>query len=120
METEKKNFFEDTKDLAERYVEDKMLLIKLELAEKSAEATSSLVRIVVMAVLSFFVLLIVTFLVGYYLSVLTSSVLLGFSLVAILYLLLMLLFNYIHKKSFGKRIADKVVEGFFRTREGKI
>lgn len=120
METEKMNYFDELKELGGRYVEDRLLLIKLEAAEKAAKFSASLVRVVVLAVLSFFILMIVTFLLGYYLSLATNSILIGFGIVAVLYIIIMLFFNYMHTKTYGKAIADKVVQAFFSNKEEQL
>ena len=96
------------------FVGDKIMLIKLQAAEKAALASASLIKILIISVLSFFILLIVTFLAGYYLSQLTNSYGIGFGIVAVIYFLLILYFSYNYKKHWNKKIADKIV-GFFFT-----
>jgi uncharacterized RDD family membrane protein YckC len=120
METEKMNYFDELKELGGRYVEDRLMLIKLEAAEKAAKFSASLVRVVVLSVLGVFVLMIVTFLAGYYLSLVTNSFLLGFGIMAVLYVLIMVIFNYMHNKTYGKSIANKVVEAVFSNKEEEL
>ena len=113
MEKEKTTYFEEIQQLASKYVEDRLLLIKLQAAEKAARLSSSIIKAVILAVISFFILLIISFLAGYYLSVATGSYLYGFGILACIYLALFFLVIYTHKKYFNKYITDKVIETIF-------
>jgi Na+-driven multidrug efflux pump len=94
-----------------------LLLLKLQAAEKGAKASSSVVKIFVVSLLAFFISIIITFLAGYYLSQLTNSYLIGFALLAVFYFVLILLFLYFYKRSWDKKITDKMVAFFFNQKE---
>lgn len=117
MENEKITYFEEVQQLGSKYIEDRLLLIKLQAAEKAAKLSSSLVKAVVAGVLIFFILLILSFLAGYGLSIITGSLLYGFGILAGIYIILLMVFLYAYRKSLNKYIADKVVETFFNSKE---
>lgn len=110
-------YFEEIQQLGTKYVEDRLLLVKLQAAEKAARLSSALVKAVVAGVLIFFILLILSFLAGYGLSIVTGSFLYGFGILAGIYVILLIVFLYAYKKSLNKYIADKAVETFFNSRE---
>jgi hypothetical protein len=55
MEPEKKNFFEETKELVTKYLDDQLLLIKLQRCRKSSKSICSMVKVIVVAVLAYFI-----------------------------------------------------------------
>jgi hypothetical protein len=57
MEEQKPGFFEETQELVEDYVSNRLQLLKLQTAEKSAKLISLLLTVLVMALLAFFILL---------------------------------------------------------------
>jgi membrane protein YdbS with pleckstrin-like domain len=120
METERKNFFEETRELAMKYVDDRLLLIKLQAAEKAAKFSSMLFKAIVVAVISFFILCIISFLIGYYLSEWTGSFFYGFGILIVVYIILLLVVLSAHKKYLHKKIVDKMIELFFKNTEDTI
>jgi membrane protein YdbS with pleckstrin-like domain len=117
METERKNFFEETRELATKYVDDRILLIKLQAAEKAAAFSSMLVKAILIGVIGFFIVAIISFLLGYYLSLWTDSVLIGFGVVVLIYVVLLFILLYAHKKYLHASLTDKVIELFFKKEE---
>lgn len=113
MEPEKRSYFEEVKELAANYVEDQILLLQLDTADKAAKASSAIFKIAVLAMLLFFIFMILTFLGGYYLSQLFSSIFLGFGVLVIVYIILIFVLLYSHRKYLDKYIVDKVIKSFF-------
>lgn len=66
MQEEKKGFFEETEELVENYVNDRLLLLKLQAAEKTANIVSVLVSGILIGVVAFFILLFVSLMLGYW------------------------------------------------------
>ncbi len=110
---EKENFFVEMKEMVEEYAEDRILLLKLQATEKAARVSSSLFLGVVVGALGLVVFMIASFIAGYYLSMAVNSYPGGFAILGGIYLLLILLVIYIHKKYTGKIVADKVVKFSF-------
>ena len=105
-----KPFFEDVQQRAERYFEDRILLLKLQATEKVALVSPKLVVGLVVGVLCFVILLIATFLLGYFLTIQLDSVFAGFGIVLGIYILLLVLTLVLYKKYLKKYIADLVVK----------
>ena len=57
MEDNEKDFFGDTHTLLTEYVDDRILLLKIQAAEKSGKLISTLVTMAVVALFSFMILL---------------------------------------------------------------
>ena len=114
---DKEGFFVEMKDLVQEYVDDRLTLVKLQATEKAAKASSVLFIGVAVAFLSLILLMILTFIAGYYLSMAVNSFPGGFGILAGIYILLILLLVYFHKKFIGKKISDSVVKFAFDTKE---
>lgn len=113
MPEEKQHFFEETQDLVEDYVRNRLQLFKLQTAEKSAKLVSLVFAGVVIGLLSFFILLFVSIMAGYYFSEKTGSQFYGFGIVAAFYILLLIVVIYLRKKFLDKYISDTVIKIFF-------
>lgn len=114
---EKESFFVKVKDLIEEYVDDRLLLVRLQFTEKAAKATSVLFIVMAVSFLSLILLMILSFIVGYYLSQAVNSYPGGFGILAVFYILAIVVLIKMHKKSLGKMIADAVVKFSLQTKE---
>jgi hypothetical protein len=117
MTEEKKPFFEETQDLLERYLSNRVQLVKLQLAEKSARVTTLLAAGLIIAFLGFFVLLFTSIMLGFYFAEKLHSQFFGFGIVAGLYLLLLLLVVIFRKPLLDQLIFRKIVAILFDTDE---
>jgi energy-coupling factor transporter transmembrane protein EcfT len=111
---EKEGFFVETKEMIEEYVEDRMLLLRLQLTEKAAKLTPFIFIAVIVCFLLLILMLVITFIAGYYISKALNSYGAGFGIIAGFYLLLIIVALYMHKKFLAKYIADKVVKSSFQ------
>lgn len=109
MEAEK-SFFEDVQQKAEQYIEDRMLLMKLQATEKVALFSPKIILALVLAFFGFFIISIATFLLGYYLTIETDNVLTGWSIVLGIYILLFIMTIWLYKKRLRKLLTDLVVK----------
>lgn len=113
MEKDEKDFFTDTYRLFTDYVEDRILLLRLQAAEKSGRLMATFISIAVVALFSFFILFFISMMGGYYFAELTGSTFYGFSIIAGIYVLLLLFFLLINKTVISKRIINMVIRIFF-------
>lgn len=113
MEENKKEFFEDTYELFTEYVDDRMLLLKIQAAEKSGKLMSAFITMAVVALFTFFILLFASIMGGYYFAEITGSTFYGFSIIAGIYIFLLLAFLLINKKILSRYIIDLVIKIFF-------
>jgi uncharacterized membrane protein YqjE len=113
MPTDKQSFFEETQNLLESYVNNRLRLFKLQTAEKSSRLVTMLLAGMVTGILSFFILLFVSIMAAYYFSEKLHSQFYGFGIVALIYVLLLLLAIYLRKKILDKYIFGRVVKILF-------
>ena len=114
---EKQGFFVETKQLIEEYVEDRILLLKLQVTEKAAKLSSVIFIAVIVIFLLLLIFMIATFIAGYYLSKAVGSYAGGFGILAAFYILLMGILIYIHRRFLGNYISNKVVKMSFSNKE---
>jgi hypothetical protein len=117
MKMEKDGFFVQVKDMVEEYVDDRLLLLKLQTTEKAAKASSTLFLGLVITFISLILFMIISFIAGYYLSQAVNSYPGGFAILAGIYVLLIFLLVYLHKKYTGKMIIDSIIKFSFDTKE---
>lgn len=113
MGNEGSSYFSESKEQIELYIKDRLLLIKLQTAEKVARLAGLLFTGLTIALFSFFVLLFISMMGGYFFASLTGSLYLGFGIVAIFYLLLLLVLIKFRKPLIEKWVGDIIVRLFF-------
>ena len=113
MATEQQNFFEETQDVLESYVNNRLQLLKLQTAEKSSRVVTLVFAGLVIGILSFFILLFLSIMAAYYFSGLFKSQFYGFGMVALIYIVLLLVAVYLRKKFLDKYIFGRVVKILF-------
>jgi len=107
------DFFVESKRKIEDYVQDRILLLKLEMVEKTSKLVSMLFIGLLITVLSFFIILFLSLMAGYYFAALTNSLYLGFGIVCGFYLLLLVFIVLAGKKILHKYITNTVIETIF-------
>src|ERR1700712_3625183 len=91
MPTDKQSFFEETQDLVEDYLNNRLRLFKLQTAEKSSRVVTLLFAGLVISLLSCFILLFVSIMAAYYFSEKLHSRIYGFGIVTLIYVLLLVI-----------------------------
>ena len=115
---EKESFFVEMKDMLEEYAEDRLLLLKLQATEKVAKVSSSLFIAVLTGAVGLIVFMIISFIGGYYLSMAVNSYPGGFGILGGIYVLLIFILLFVHKKYTSKIVSDKIVKFSFDSKEG--
>jgi len=115
---DQKNFFEESKDAIKRYLQDKLLLLKLQLTEKIAKLISVMFACLMIAVLIFFIILFLSIMAGFYFASLTGSNFWGFGIVAAFYLILLIIIIILRKRVLQKSIINMIIAVMFeKTKE---
>ena len=117
MQPEKQGFFKDTQQLAEEYIRERLLLLKLEAAEKSARMASVVFTGIVLGICMTIVLMLISALACYLLRQLTGSWIYGIGIVVLFYVLIMMVFFFFRRSLFYGRIANFVIKLFFEKNE---
>ena len=113
MQNEEPSFFSESREQIEQYIQDRILLLKLQAAEKAARLSGLLFTGIVLALLSFFVLLFISMMGGYFFASITGSLYSGFGIVAAFYLLLFVLIVRFRKVLIQNWVANTIVKIFF-------
>lgn len=113
MESLPNNYFETTYDLAKKYIDDRIILLKIQSAKKLAKLASNIIYILISTILLFFIFMFVGLMLAYYFSEKFNSNFYGFSLVAGIYLIIFLIFTLTYKNYFSHKIKDMVATVFF-------
>lgn len=114
---EKEGFFVETKEMIEEYVEDRLLMLRLQTTEKAAKASSFIFIALAVSFICLIVIMIISFIIGYSLSQAVGSYQAGFGILAAIYILLIFLLLYLNKKFIAKKIADTVIKFSFGNKE---
>jgi len=115
---DQKKFFEESKDAIKRYLQDKLLLLKLQLTEKIAKLISVMFACLMIAVLIFFIILFLSIMAGFYFASLTGSNFWGFGIVAAFYLILLIIIIILRKRVLQKSIINMIIAVMFeKTKE---
>lgn len=112
MEEANDDFFTESKKELEQYVQDRILLLKLQASEKTARLVALLFSMLIIALLVFFILLFLSTMTGYYFAGITGSLYAGFGIVAAFYVCILILL-IITRKRFDKKIINAVIRIFF-------
>ncbi len=120
MESRSENYFDETYELVKKYTDDRLLLIKIQSAKKTAKLTSKVIYIFITSILLFFAVMFIGFMIAYYFAEKLNSNFYGFSIVVGMYLLLLLLFMILFKAYFSDKIKDMVAKVFFENDSNDI
>ena len=107
------DFFVESKQKVKDYVQDRILLLKLEMVEKTSKLLSVMFIGLLITILSLFILLFLSFMAGYYFAAVTDSLYLGFGIVCGFYVLLLLFMIFAGKKILHTVITNTVIETIF-------
>src|SRR5215831_11455100 len=110
---EQNSFFAESREVLEKYIQDRLLLLKLQLTEKISKLVAAMFTSLLIAVLGFFILLFLSIMAGYLFASLTGSTFLGFGIVAAFYLILLIVIIAIRKNVIHKNIINMVIEVMF-------
>lgn len=113
MDTTKNDFFEDTYKLFTNYVDDRILLLKIQTAEKTGKFIVATIKILVVALLLFLIILFLSVMGALYFSKMFESYFLGFAMMTGIYIFLLLFYLVLNKYFISKKIMNSVITGFF-------
>jgi len=116
---EQKSYFEELRTTLENYIQNRILLIKLQVVEKMSKLLAGMFTGLLIVILSFFVLLFLSIMLGYYFADLTGSNYIGFGILTVVYILLLVLLIVFRKNLVENKIINMVIEVFFDKNEDK-
>ncbi|MES2372545.1 MAG: phage holin family protein [Bacteroidota bacterium] len=112
MEVKNDNFFTESRKELEQYIQDRLLLLKLQATEKTARLVALLFVVLMISLLGFFVLIFLSVMAGIYFSTTTNNLYTGFGIVTGFYLVLLLVF-LLFRKWISRQVINTVIRIFF-------
>ncbi len=106
------SFFKESRQQLEQYVQDRVLLLKLQMVEKVSQLIALIFTGLTLALLAFFVLLFLSIMAGYYFASITGSLYIGFGIVSLFYISIFVLIISFKKRVIEKYIIDAVIKIF--------
>jgi hypothetical protein len=105
-------FFSETKKEIESYLENRVLLLKMQVINTSARLVAKLVLGMMLGLLGFCLVFFLSIMAGYFFADLTGSLYIGYGIVVFVYLLFFLLV-YWNRKSIGNNISNTIIQILF-------
>lgn len=112
MEKEEQ-FFTASKKQVQQYVQDRLLLMKLQAVEKTSQLAGKLFSALIIGVLAFFILLFLSIMAGYLFADLTGSLYIGFGIVAAVYIILLIVILTLRKTLIEKKVINEIIDTVF-------
>ena len=114
--TDSNSFFNESKKEIENYLENRALLMKMQVISTSSRLVAKLLLGMVLGLLGFCLIFFLSFMAGYFFADLTGSLYMGYGIVVVFYLLLFLIV-YGNKKKIGNSISDSIIQVLFNKDE---
>jgi len=113
MENKPEGYFDETYELIKKYTDNRLLLLKIQTAKKTAIITSKIIFIFITSIILFFVMMFLGFMLVYYFAEKMNSTIYGFGTVTAIYLGLFILFIIVYKSYFGNKVMNMIARVFF-------
>lgn len=109
-------YFSDLKEDVKSYINDRILLVKLQAVKSAAAAGGMATVAVVILFLSFFFLLFTGLTIGYWLSELLNSPVAAFAIVLGFYIVIIVLLITLKKKMISEWVTKKMIKSILGTK----
>jgi hypothetical protein len=116
--TEQKQYFSTTKEMIEKYVENRLLIMKMEAADKGSTATTGIIVGVGLLFCGVCFLFFLSVFLAYALGNLIDNRLLGFGIISALYLA-MILGCWFGRHAIVRKVSDIIVKMYFKNKDPK-
>lgn len=112
-------FFEESKKKVEEYVQDRLLLLKLEAIEKSSRLIATMISGLLIAMFALLIIIFISIMAGYLFGALIHHVYWGFGIVAGIYIILLVVVIMLRKRLIEKHVVNMIIEIFFEKKPGE-
>lgn len=109
----KEDFFTGSKEALQEYLEDKLLLLKLQVVDKISKLIAMLAIVVLGTILAGVFLVLLGILGGYFFSSLTGDYVSGFAIITGIYLILIVLVLILLKNWIQTSIVNRIIRQLF-------
>jgi hypothetical protein len=109
----KDGFFGESKQKITEYIQDRLLLLKLDTVERGANIIATMFTILMIALFSFFVLLFLSVMAAYLFGELLGHIFWGFGIVAGIYIILLAILIVYRKKFIHRTLMNTIINIVF-------
>ncbi|MEO8710828.1 MAG: phage holin family protein [Parafilimonas sp.] len=109
---EEANYFQDTKIKIKQYIDQRILLLRLQTTKKVSNITAVMVTAIFVVLIALLLIIFASFCAGYWLSEITGSLAAGFGIVALFYLIVFLFVIFFLRKILRNFFINKFIEFF--------
>ncbi len=113
------DFFGESKKKVEEYVQDRLLLLKLEVVEKTSRLVATMFSGLVIALFAFLIVFFASFMLAYLVGEFLGHLYWGFGIVAALYIILLIVIIIYRKPLIEKYAINTVIDIFFDKNNGE-
>ena len=106
------NFFTDSKKELEAYLENRMLLLKMQAASKSSGLIAKLSILIILGLLSFCILFFLSIVGGYFFADITGSLYIGYGIITLIYILCFVIV-YSRRQKMANTIRNLIIQVLF-------
>ena len=106
---EEENYFQETKRRLKQYIDQRILLMRLQVTEKVSRIAAALITTFLVAVVGVFLLIFISITAGLWLADLTGSLAAGFGIVALFYFVIFLFIVLFMKKILQNFFINKFI-----------
>jgi hypothetical protein len=110
---QKERFFAETEELVESYIRDRLLLARMEAAEKGSKLAAHFITGLLLSLVFLLILLFLSLMAGYYFSELTGSQFYGFGIVAGFYIIVAIILLIVRKRYIFPYLINKIINTLF-------
>ncbi|GAB3366093.1 hypothetical protein GCM10027566_37220 [Arachidicoccus ginsenosidivorans] len=109
MEEQNPNFFKQYREKIEGYLEDRLMLLRLKSVKKISTLIVQMVGMAFLALLSGFIVLFISIMLGFYLGHLLDSYYAGFGIVTLLFVLTFI-FSIVYRKKLMRKVISSIID----------
>ena len=106
---EEQDFFKDTKQKLQQYIQQRILLLRLQATDKVSRIASAVITSVLILVVGLFLLVFASIAAGLWLASITGSLVAGFGIVALFYFLVFLFIIIFLRKMLQNLFINKLI-----------
>ncbi len=110
--TNKQSFFSETRQKVRDYVKQKMLLMKLQAIEKTSRFIGAVISGIIALLVLIFTILFLSVAAAHGLANLTGSIVWGYLIVGLIYLLLLIIITTVARKAIKRSITNFSINTF--------
>ena len=111
---EEANYFQDTVKRVKQYIDQRILLLRLQATEKVSRIAATIITTVLLSVIGIFLLIFLSITAALWLGEILNSNAAGFGIVTLFYLLVFLFVMFVLKKMLQNTFINKLIQLFHK------